>query len=208
MVDLKEPKMMLRDLSGEKLDEVHGRGYYDYLDDPEYVDNVLGCAARMIVEHAGQNAVVLDAGCGAGALGLSLPESVEYIGFDSSKVAISKANMFLRNRERWTTIVSRIEEFCDLTFLGIEFCDAVHFGNVLYCLIQPDARIPFVEKYVERFQPRFLVISELECFDSTPLKERFELLEGETFHLKIPGVSKVKNRRKVEIYATGVERNG
>jgi len=207
MVDLKEPKLMLRDLSGEKLDEVHGSGYYDYLAEPEYVENVMAAVARMILTHAGSDAVVLDAGCGTGALSPLVPPPMEYFGFDASREVI-KAAWSLHGElgipRSFNTF--RIEKFLEIEVLCV--FDVIHFGSVLCCLIHPAARLSLVEQYVKHCQARFIVVSDLERLDTTPLKERFELLEGETFHLCIPGQPDSKQHRKVEIYRTGVKRDG
>jgi len=208
MVDLKEPKLMLRDLSCEKLDEVHGSGYYDYLDDPGYTDNVTRAVARMILDRTLHRASVLDVGCGTGALAGELHPSMSYFGIDASYNAIRKAirthGQF--GKRQWN--VSRIENFCDLALRDCDKFDAIHFGNVLCCLIHPDARLSFVERYVEKFRARFIVVSDLERLDSTPLKDWYDLLEGETFHLNIPDQPDSKQHRKVEIYRTGVKRDG
>jgi len=205
-VSLKNP-IMLRNLSGEKLDEVHGSGYYDYLDDPEYTENVTRAVARMVKDRLKNDFTsVIDVGCGAGALAGMLPTWMRYLGLDASTEAIARAEKRNNQMSRVFT-VARIEDFCE-TVPHMGMFDIIHFGCILCCLIRPEFRIPFVQRYVEKFKARFIIVSDLEGFDFKPLRERFTMLDSETFHLDLPEQPVAKRHRCVEIYATRVECDG
>ena len=146
------------DQSSERLSEIHGEmDYYWYLRSPQFRSAFFRPMGELIDDLIGYEGVMLDVACGEGCLFDHV--HCKYVGFDGSEPAIEKGK---RDRPGAELLVGRMES---PPLLPHTQFDLVLIGGVLSVLVKPEARYGFIESYVAKYRPQFVVLYDLSTLD-------------------------------------------
>ena len=181
--------ILKRNQTPEQLRDMAARDYYWYLRSRSYVETFLKSTAE-IANRLGSSC--LDVGCGEGELARFV--TIPYLGIDASEEVITAAKCVNRKRPHLRFQVARLEEFdSDETF------SAIVFSGMLYALVNLDAYVPLLEKYL-RFSPDYFVICDLQRLDTADIGKRFKCIQQFYGEAVVPNLEIVKQRRKVMVY--------
>ena len=190
--------------SPEELTNVYDVDYYDYLASPQFRHAFLEPLAERINSY---KLPVLDVGCGEGNLAQYI--SVPYYGFDGSDTAIQKAiEKNWSGPEKAAYPESKnpkgIKKFCVArleTFNEQEFnFGTIVFGGILKVLVKAEQRIPLLNQYIKRFDPKYILIYDLEELDHEPISNEFKLIDEYHATADVPGLQEIKKHRKILTY--------
>jgi SAM-dependent methyltransferase len=179
--------------SPEELADLYGeQDYYWYLRSPQFAQAFTKPLARLI-DSLGPSC--LDAGCGEGQLADHIGYAWaghRYVGIDGSATALARGVV---DRPHATLVLGRIE---DPPVYG-RF-DTVVFSGVLEVLIKPEARVPLLELYAERYQPSHFVVCDLMRLDATAIARRWPLIQE--VHRTAEGIDVIeaKRHRKILVF--------
>ena len=178
-----------RDQSQERLTEMYDEeDLYWYLRSQSFCDLFLDPMGKLISELGNS---CLDVGCGEGQLSQFV--DCDYYGIDASESAIKAAKKWfpLRDFE-----VARLEEY-----EHSRLADVVVFGGILQVLVERESHVSLLEKYIESCDANYVIVFDLQRFDSSHLQNRFNLVRGWYARANIEGeLQEVKRNRKVEVY--------
>lgn len=148
------------------LAELYGpTDYYWYLRSPEYQQHVLLPMARVIDSWGGP---CLDAACGEALLADMV--AVPYRGFDGSSTSLGRAVQ--RRKELIDQLrVGRLED--PPTYPDMPAFTTLILSAILEVLVNPVHRRRLVWTYQVRYQPRYLLVSDLKSFDPKTLTGPF-----------------------------------
>lgn len=184
--------------SPEHLARLYEEDYYWYLRSEPFRKAFFLPIADMVHRLGGP---VLDVGCGEAVLADYV--HVPYLGIDGSVEAVRRANQRLGGRR--TVRVGRIEDPSSIPLLY--YYATVLFGGVMEVLIKPEARVPLMEHYRERFLVRHFIIYDLERLDTSLIEAHYGP-PVEEIHAVADMVGQdrplvsVKTHRKILVYST------
>lgn len=137
----------------------------------------------------------LDVGCGEGQLAAYI--SVPYTGFDGSAEAIRKASYGTYYSMQFPKkfCVARFESFSSGESYG-----TIIFGGIMSVLVKPEKRVSLIEDYIKKFQGKYVIIYDLEHFDSSEIDQTFHLYDEYHATAEVKDLQEVKKHRKILTY--------
>lgn len=179
---------------GKHLDGLFVEDSLWYLKSPEFVAAYLKPLSD-IINHIGLPC--LDVGCAEGWACERL--KVQYTGIDGSQLAIDKAKKKYRNK---TFHLARIE---DPVLPEPHDFGTILMGGIFSINVRPEFHYDFMKIYMERFQPKYIIIYELIRVGTKHLENKPDIAlvhyqEGDA------GISKDRlrkqflNKRKIMVF--------
>jgi SAM-dependent methyltransferase len=141
----------------KQLSNMYNKSAYDYLCSADFTE-VYEHAADFLIKKSSQS--ILDVGCWNGMFLKNLLKQGydnKYIGFDLCSEAIQEA---LKKYNGIKDIEFHTKSWYEM-FNNKSF-DSIYFGGVFYYI---DDKISFINKYIESYNPRLIVIQDLQITD-------------------------------------------
>lgn len=185
--------------SQEELDKVYSGNYYWYLRSWEFREKFLIPLGDLINKLG---LPVLDVGCGEGQLATYV--AVRYHGIDCSAVAIERASSLAYSNGVSTEPEKSLRTFCVARFEDFYSPEVkaktVVFGGLFSVLIKPERYLDFIQLYIERFDPSYFIIYDLERTDLTEVNKHFHIIYEHHAVADLPSLQEVKRYRKFLCY--------
>ena len=176
--------------SSDDLDKVYSDQYYNYLKSAEFRRQFLSVLG-WFVDYLGKSC--LDVGCGEGWLSEYI--TVVYTGIDGSGVAIERGRQTTGSFDR-RFFIDRIE---DPELVG-QF-DVIVFGGLFSVLIDPSQYLRFLRMYLERYNPSYFIVYDLQTLDTEQFDRNYNRLWYIESTANVPGLQEVKKHRKILVYS-------
>lgn len=174
--------------SKKKLNEMHKKGYYNYLCSDEFLPVYDFIADKIIGEKMNS---VLDVGCWNGMFYKVLKHknyNSFYFGFDLSESAIEEGKKLYGNKK------TKFETKSWENFFTNETYETIYFGGVFYYI---EKKVEFLQKFIDQTNPKLIIIQDLQSTDLSELDNYYKNNETKYFKLNM-NVNESRNLRQVK----------